>query len=56
MTQKALADLADIRPATVSQMYYEETKRIDVRHLSNICKVFNCELSDLLEYIPDEEE
>lgn len=56
MTQKALADLADIRPATVSQMYYEETKRIDVRHLSNICKVFNCEISDLLEYIPDEEE
>lgn len=55
MTQKALADLTNIRPATISKMYYEEVKRIDVRQLNNICKVFNCEISELLEYIPDEE-
>lgn len=54
MTQKALAEMADIRPATVSKMYYEEIKRIDVKHLNNICKAFNCEISELLEYIPDE--
>ncbi len=55
MTQKSLSDLTGIRPATVSQMYYEESKRIDVRHLNNICKVFDCEISELLEYIPDEQ-
>jgi len=55
MTQKALAEEANIRPATVSKMYYEEVKRIDVNHLNNICKTFNCEISELLEYIPDEE-
>lgn len=53
MTQKALADLTDIRPATISKMYYEEVKRIDIRHLNNMCKAFNCEISELLEYVPD---
>ena len=54
MTQKALSEMTNIRPATVSKMYYEEIKRIDVKHLNNICKAFNCEISELLEYIPDE--
>ena len=53
MTQKSLADMTGIRPATVSKTYYEEVKRIDIRHLNNICKTFDCEISELLEYIPD---
>ena len=53
MTQKTLAEMAHIRPATVSKMYYEEVKRMDIGHLNNICKAFDCEISDLLEYIPD---
>lgn len=53
MTQKALSNAAKIRPATVSKMYYEECKRLDISQLDRICKVFNCEISDLLEYIPD---
>ena len=54
MTQKALAEITHIRPATVSKMYYEEIKRIDIKQLDNICKAFNCEISELLEYVPDE--
>lgn len=53
MTQKALSEMTHIRPATVSKMYYEEVKRIDVKHLNNICRALDCEISDLLEYIPD---
>lgn len=53
MTQKALADVTHIRPATISKLYYEESKRIDFAQLSDICKAFDCEISDLLEYIPD---
>ena len=53
MTQKALSDVTHIRPATISKMYYEETKRVDIAQLNNICKAFDCEISDLLEYIPD---
>ena len=55
MTQKTLADLAHMRPATVSKMYYEETKRIDIRQLNNMCKVFNCEISEIFEYVPDDD-
>ena len=54
MTQKALAEITHIRPATISKMYYEEVKRIDINQLNNICKAFDCEISELLEYIPDE--
>ena len=53
MTQKALSYTTGIRPATISKMYYEEIKRIDINQLNNICKAFNCEISELLEYIPD---
>ena len=56
MTQKALAEITGIRPATVSKMYYEEVKRIDIKQLNNICKAFNCEISELIEYIPDDNE
>lgn len=56
MTQKALADITHIRPATISKMYYEEIKRLDIKQLNNICKAFNCEISELLEYIPDKKQ
>ena len=52
MTQKALADMTQIRPATISKMYYEETKRVDIDQLDRICSAFDCEISDLLEYLP----
>ena len=55
MTQSALAKATHIRPATISKMYYEESKRLDISQLNHICQVFNCEISDLLEYIPDVE-
>lgn len=54
MSQKALSNLTNIRPATISKMYYEESKRLDIEQLNSICNVFKCETSDLLEFIPDE--
>ena len=54
MNQKTLSKLTNIRPATISKMYYEEVKRIDIRHINSICKAFDCEISDLFEYIPDD--
>lgn len=56
MNQSTLAKLTNIRPATISKMYYEEVKRLDIKHLNNICTVFECEISDLLEFIPDKKE
>lgn len=54
MNQKTLSKLTNIRPATISKMYYEEVKRIDIRHINSICKAFDCEISELFEYIPDD--
>lgn len=55
MTQKALADITNIRPATISKMYYEEIRRIDIKQIDSICKAFDCEVSELLEYFPDDD-
>ncbi len=55
MTQKKLSEETGIRPGTISKMYYEDVKRVDIRHLDKMCKVFKCRLDELIEYIPDEE-
>lgn len=53
MTQKELADRTGIRPATIHEIYHELIERINLEHLSAICKVLNVEVGDILEYIPD---
>jgi putative transcriptional regulator len=55
MTQTALADATKIRPATISKIYYEEIKRIEVWQIEAICKEFKCKVEDLFEYVPDHE-
>lgn len=55
MTRKALAELVGVRPNTIGDLYHEKVKRVDLEMLSNICRVLDCDLSDLLEYQPDEE-
>ncbi len=56
MNQKTLSRLTNIRPATISKMYYEETKRIDINQLDSLCRVFDCEISELLEYVPNKKD
>ena len=53
MNQRALSRLTNIRPATISKMYYEETKRITIDQIDSICKALDCEVSELFEYVPD---
>jgi len=48
MTQKELAELTGIRPATISALYHEKTKRIEIEHIERICDVFDCEPGDLI--------
>ena len=56
MNRKQLAQAANIRPNTVSALYDETIQRLDKDMLNNLCKVFNCEISDILEYVPDKED
>lgn len=52
-TQADLARKTGIRPNTISEMYNELIERINIDHLDLICEVLDCDISDLLEYIPN---
>lgn len=55
MTRKDLADVIGVRPNTIGDLYNENVKKIDVEILDKICKTFNCEIKEILEYIVDKE-
>lgn len=37
---------------TISNLYHEKVTRIDYETLDKLCQLFDCQLSDLMEYIP----
>lgn len=47
MTQKQLADITGIRPATIHAYYHETVKRIEVEHMVALCEAFGCQPGDL---------
>ena len=36
--------------STITALYKEEASRVDMDTLDKLCKLFNCQISDLLEY------
>ncbi len=55
MTRKKLAELTNVRPNTIGDLYNENVKKIDLDLLSRICQTLHCDISDLLEYEEEEE-
>ncbi len=55
MTQIELSKKTGIRPATINELYNEKIERINLEYLSKICEALDCQVEDLLQYIPDEE-
>lgn len=55
MPQAELARKTGIRPNTINAMYHEYTKYINKDDIDKICEVLNCDVSDLLEYVPNKE-
>lgn len=53
MTQKDLAEKTGIRPPTISAICTGAIKHLPVDALDKICKVLNCQPSDLMEYIEE---
>lgn len=53
MTQADLARKTGIRPNTISEIYNELIERINIDHLDSICEVLDCDVSDILEYVPN---
>lgn len=56
ITQKQLSILTGIRPNSISEICNEFCEKIDVNYLDRICKALKCQVSDLLEYVPDEQD
>jgi putative transcriptional regulator len=54
-TQSDLAKKTGIRPSTINEMYHEIIERINLDYLDLICEALGCEVSDLLEYIPNKQ-
>lgn len=55
MTQKELAEKTGVRLPTISDMVTGKTKHISLDNIEKICKVLDCNISDLYVYIPDNE-
>lgn len=52
-SQAKLSRLTGIRASTVNDIYNEFAERVSLEHLNRICEVLDCNVSDLIEYIPD---
>jgi putative transcriptional regulator len=39
---------------TLAGLYREDVARVDLATLDALCRHFGCEISDLLEFVPDE--
>ncbi len=54
-SQAELSRKTRIRPSTINEYYWEIADRISLKHLDLICEVLQCDISDLLVRVPDEE-
>lgn len=55
ITQAELARQTGIRPSTINDIYNEMTERLNINHLDKICEYLNCDITDLIEYIPNKQ-
>lgn len=56
MTQKKLSLLTGIATATINKYYNDTILHIPKEHIDVFCKLFNCTVGDLIEYVPDSTE
>lgn len=52
-TQADLARKTGIRPNTISEMYNEICERVNLEHLDLICEALDCDLSEIMVYVPN---
>ena len=53
-TQADLARKTGIRPNTINEMYHEICERISLEHLDLICEALDCDITDLVELVPNQ--
>lgn len=53
INQKQLSEMTGVYRAIINDYYNEFTNRINLEHFDKFCEVLECDLHDLLEYIPN---
>jgi putative transcriptional regulator len=48
-----VCDKTGLARNTVAFLYHDKVKRVDYATLDVLCKLFNCSIADLLEYVPE---
>lgn len=56
MTASELSDRIGVRASTLSAINRGTIKQIPLNVIEGICREFNCDVGDLMRYIPTEEE
>lgn len=54
MTQKDVMEATGITTTVMKKYYYGTIARIPTHHIEALCKLFQCNVQDLVEYIPEE--
>ena len=50
-----VSDATGLSRPTISNMYHEKIKSVNFETLEKLCTYFECKLSDLIEFIPEED-
>ncbi|MEC1714769.1 helix-turn-helix domain-containing protein [Schinkia azotoformans] len=53
MSRRELARLTETRPQTINDIANNEIKRLPLDVLGKICEVLSCEITDVIELVPD---
>lgn len=56
ISSSQLAEQIDLTPANLSILKNNKAKAVRFSTLARICKALDCQPSDILEYIPEEED
>ena len=52
-TQTKLSEVSGVRRATIDELYNEVADKVSFEHLDRICEALDCDLTDLIEYVPN---
>ena len=55
ISRTKLCQRAEMQPAQLNKYYYNSIARLDTDVLARLCTVLDCEIGDLLEFVPPED-
>lgn len=56
LTYRRLAEEAGLSARTISRLAENQADRVDLATIGKLCHFFNCDIGDLLYFVPDDEE